>query len=309
MLPAATDRRVAEGLALGFAAAAMWASYFVYARAGVVAGLQAQDIVLLRIGVAGTLMAAWLGWRGRAALLGLGGIGWRRGAALAVCVGPGFIMLGSGGYHFAPLSHGAVLQPATVTLVGIALSVVVLGERAGARRLWGAALVLAGLALIAAARGGATGPQAWIGDLMFVGAGLMWSVFTVLLRLWRLPGLEATAALSIVSALVAVPAFFALDSVDRIAALPPAALAVQVVVQGVLAGILALAAFGAAVARLGAARGAMFGAAVPVIALAMGMPLAGEVPLAQEALGALVVTAGLAMALSAAPTAPGSPLA
>lgn len=59
----------------------------------------------------------------------VGGVGWGRAAALALFAGPLFIALGVGGYAFAPLAHGAVIQPAALSLGAMAASSLIFGER------------------------------------------------------------------------------------------------------------------------------------------------------------------------------------
>ena len=53
-------------------------------------------------------------------------------------------------------------------------------------------------------------------------------------------------------------------------------LATQALVQGLLSGVVAVFAYGRAVARLGAARAAVFAAMVPAVAILLGIPVAGE---------------------------------
>lgn len=287
---------LARGALWGLAAVVMWGLYLAYARAGVATGLLPQDFVFLRYATAGAIMAVWLA---RHSPKTLGGVGWRRGAALAVFAGPLFIALGVGGYVHAPLSHGAVIQPSAIALGSMALAWLLFREPLTRGRLLGTAIIVAGLALIASTGGGTAGPDAWIGDLMFVGAGLFWVGFTLLLRHWGIGGIPATAAVSILSAALVVPAFAAFGSFERLAALDPGTLLTQIVVQGVFSGMLAVIAYGRAVEHLGAGRAALFPAMVPAAALLVGIPVAGEVPGPAEWAGALLAAAGLAVAMGA----------
>ncbi len=147
---------VQSGIALGLFAAAIWGSYLALSRAGITSGLQASDIAFIRYGVAGLIMLPWLLRQG---VSDLAGVGWRRSTMLAVLVGPPFILIGVGGYSFAPLAHGAVVQPAALTIGGLVLAMVVLRDRPTAARIAGTAVILAGLAVIA-------GPGLLTGDAM-----------------------------------------------------------------------------------------------------------------------------------------------
>ena len=288
------------GVGAGLAAVAMWGAYLAFARAGVNDGLGSFDFVALRYATAGAIMLPWLLWRGglgRGGLRDLAGVGWGRGAALALAAGPLFIALGVGGYAFAPLAHGAVIQPATLTVAGAALAWALLGERLGRHQVLGSAVILTGA--LAIARPGGAGGDAWVGDLMFVGAGLMFVAFTLLVRRWGVGPLPATAAVSVISAAAAVPAYLLLGEPSRLLALPTATLLTQVVVQGVLSGVLAIVAFTRAVQLLGAGRAALFPALVPAATLLIGIPVTGEVPSPADWAGMAVASLGLAIAVGA----------
>lgn len=107
-----------KGILLGFAAVVMWAANLAFARAGSNAGLLPQDFLVLRYGIAGLVMLPRLLLAG---VRDLGGVVWRRGIVLDLYAGPAFVLLGTGGFQFAPLSHAAVIQPSTATLVTMLL--------------------------------------------------------------------------------------------------------------------------------------------------------------------------------------------
>lgn len=275
-------------------AVACWAAYLVASRAGVAgAGLHAADFALLRFVPAGLLLLPLLLRRGIGTL---GGLGWRRGLALAGLAGPPFILLGAGGYAYAPLAHGAVLQPAAVTLGGAAFAWLLLGSRPSRWQAIGLPIMLAGLVLVAGT-GMMETAGAWRGDLMFLAAGALWAAFAVLLRRWQVDAWLATAVVAVLAAATVLPAFAALTDFGRLAALSSRSLVVQVLVQGVLSGVVAVWAFGRAVALLGPARAALFPGLVPVATVLAGIPLIGEWPLPLQIAGLCVATAGLLLAL------------
>lgn len=287
-----------KGVLYGLAAVAMWAGYLAFARAGVKAGLLPQDFILLRYGVAGLALLPWLLRHDPARLAG---VGWRRGLALALFAGPVFIALGVAGYRYAPLSHGAVMQPAALTLGSMAAGWLLFGERPGAARIAGIAIILGGLALIAGGAGSSAehADGVWRGDLLFIAAGSFWVAFTMLLRRWGVGALPATAAVAVVSAAVVIPAFLIWADPARLLALPPKMLVGQILVQGLGAGLFAVFSYGRAVEILGAGRAVLFPALVPAATLLLGLPVAGELPSVTELSGALATTLGLAVAMGA----------
>jgi drug/metabolite transporter (DMT)-like permease len=202
-------------------------------------------------------------------------------------------LAGASGFLFAPLSHGAVVQPAAITVAGLAFGALVLGDRLTRTRVAGAGVIVAGLALVAGPAAIDGGLRALVGDALFAFAGLMWAGFAVLSKRWGVSPIAATAVVSVLSAAIYDPLFLASRGADALLAQPPATLVQQVVVQGVLSGVVAVFAFGRAVELLGAARAAAFPALVPVVAILAGVPLTGELPYIVQAAGLLTVSLGL----------------
>lgn len=285
----------ATGIALGFVAAAIWGAYLAMAKAGVSAGLAASDIAFLRYGVAGLIMLPWLLANG---LRTCGGVGWARAVPLALLVGPLFILIGVGGYKFAPLAHGAVMQPAAVTIVSTVLAAAFLADKPTLGRVVGLGIMLSGLVIIAGPGLMVVGSMAPIGDGMFIAAGAMWAVFTVLTKRWRIAAIPATAAVSVLSAAVFVPGYLAFVGLERVLAAPPGMIFGQVIVQGALSGVVAVIAFAKTVELIGPARAAVFPALVPAVAVLLGIPLVGEIPTVLQISGLGVITIGLLFTLN-----------
>ncbi len=283
-----------KGVIYGLSAVAIWSVYLSFTRLAVSTTLTPNDVLLLRFGVAGLVVLPWVLIHG---LSTLGGVGWWRGFALAAAVGPLFIFTASAAFIYVPLAHGAVLQPSTAAMFSIIAAIVILGEKVTTNRIVGAIVIISGISLIATGSTTAVGPEAWKGYVLSVAAGLCWATFTILLRQWQVGGLAATAATSLLSALLVVPAFLAFDTFERLAALPVSALLVQMIVQGVLTGVLAIIAYGRAVACLGASGAALFPALVPAATLMSGIPITGEWPTPVEWTGAILATLGLSIAV------------
>ncbi len=130
------------GGAWGAVAVTIWGVYLALARAHVVQGTTPSDLAFVRYTVAGLLMLPWLLCQSPGTMAD---IGWRRAGVLTWLAGPLFILVGASGFLFAPLSHGAVVQPAAVTVAGLALGALVLSDRITRNRAAGAAVILAAL--------------------------------------------------------------------------------------------------------------------------------------------------------------------
>ena len=135
----------AAGIACGSGAALFWAAGFVAARHGISAGFSPADIVFHRFVWAGL---AFLPLLARVGLADLGGVGWMRGVALTLSGGPPLALFSYAGFLFVPLAHGGVIQPSCAALGGLLLATLVLKEKLPAQRAVGAAVIVAGLAVI-----------------------------------------------------------------------------------------------------------------------------------------------------------------
>ena len=287
---------LAFGYACGFAMAIGASVAFASARAGILGGLSADDMIFARFVVAGTVMLPFVAiWGFRS----LGGIGWPRGIALLLTGGPTFALLQTGGYAFAPLAHGAVIAPSTVTIVSTLVAGLMLGERLTRAHIVGAAVVVAGIVMISwqgIVQSG-QGDTTWIGDLLFFASSLFWAAFTILLRVWRLDALRATAGVCVLSGAVVAPGYLAIRGFEHLASLPFTALAFQGLTQGFVQAIFTMLAYSRAVAILGVSRAVLFPATVPAISILIGIPAIGEIPTLLQISGLLVVSAGLAVAI------------
>ena len=267
---------------------------FAVARAGILGGLGVPDLIFARFLVAGMVMLPLLV---RWGLPTLAGIGLRRAAILTALGGAPFALLQTGGYGFAPLAHGAVIAPSTVTIVSTIGAAIFLRERLGPAHLAGAAIVLLGIGLIGwdgiVQSTAKSGERAWIGDLMFFASSLLWAGFTLLLRHWRLSALRATAVVAVLSMMVATPVYLLWMGVGHLMALPFGTLAFQGLVQGGLQGVVTMVAYSQAVVLLGVSRAVLFPAIVPAVSVLIGIPIVGEIPGPLQIGGLVLVTIGL----------------
>lgn len=264
---------------------------FAAARAGILGGLLAVDMIFARFIVAGLIMLPLLV---RFGVRDLAGIGWRRALMLTFLGGAPFALLQTGGYGFAPLAHGAVIAPSTVTIVSTIGAALFLRERLSRNHLVGAAIVLGGIVLVG--WDGLVQPsdeRAWLGDLMFFVSSVLWAGFTLLLRHWRVPALRATAVVSVLSCLVATPVYLTAMGTAHLQALPLGSLAFQGLVQGGLQGAVTMVAYSQAVMLLGVSRAVLFPAIVPAVSVMLGIPIVGEIPSVLQVAGLGLVTLGL----------------
>ncbi|MCA1452198.1 DMT family transporter [Bradyrhizobium sp. BRP22] len=280
------------GVACGLGAALCWALGFVSTRHGLKVGFTPADLLMHRYMWSGI---AFLPLVLRAGLGNLCGIGWGRGLVLMVLGGPVMSIISYTGFLFVPLGHGSVIQPSCATLGGLFLATVLLKERISFSRVFGAVVIVGGLAVIGAESIGHIGPDGVLGDLIFVLTGLMFAVFAALLRRWSISAFSAATVISVLSLLL-LPVYAASGGLGRVVALGLGENALQAVGQGILAGPAALYLFAFSIQLLGVARAAVFPAMVPALTLLVGWLLLGEPPTALQATGLVLVLSGFYLA-------------
>ncbi len=282
------------GIAAGLFTVTIWGAYLAFSRAGISAGLSGADIAFIRITVASLLLSPIAINR---LLLGKNSFKWAHIAVLTFLIGPPFVIISAGGYVYAPLAHGAILTPAFLTIGGLIFARVLLADVITRQALIGVGVIIIGLLLVAGASFFEMSHTFLIGDMMFVVGGLMWALAASLQKKWSLQPVEIASFVSVLGAVIFVPYFLLTQSLSPIQKLSFDMFWFQVIVQGVLTGVVALFAFTKSVQLLGAARASLFPALVPGIAIMIGIPLTGEIPDTYQWIGLFIVTTGVVIAV------------
>jgi drug/metabolite transporter (DMT)-like permease len=291
---AARSSGVLIGALCGIASALAWAAGFVAAKHGVAIGFSPADLALHRFLWSGLLLMPLVL---RDGIGDLGGIGWKRGMTMSMLSGPPQAMLAYTGFMLVPLGHGTTIQPACAALSGLILATLLLGERPTVTRIIGGTTIIAGLLVIGAESITTIGSHGVGGDLLFATAGLFWAIFGILLRYWLVSGTRAVAAVGALSVLVYAPLYGVLVGYENLLRMSLAENLLQVVVQGLIAGVLPIFLFARAVVLLGAGRAATFPALVPGFSLIIGYLALGIVPSIAQLVGLGVVVIGFRFAL------------
>lgn len=286
---AAARSDILIGTLCGIGASLGWAAGFVAAKHGIAIGFSPADLAFHRFFWSSLLL---LPMALRAGLGDLGGIGWGRGLIMSVLAGPPQAIAAYTGFILVPLGHGTTIQPACAALFGLILATVVLHEHATARRIVGGATIVVGLLVFGAESVATIGSHGVGGDLLFVMAGLFWATFGILLRLWQVSGTRAIAVVAVLSLVVYAPLHATFIGYAGIMRMSLFENLLQVVVQGILAGVLPIYLYARAVMLLGAGRAATFPALVPGFALVIGYLTLGVVPSIAQVVGLAIVVVG-----------------
>ncbi len=281
-----------SGRLLGFlaalAACGIAAGWQISTRSGVITGLDPLDLALLRYGVPGlVLMPLWL-------KSGLLPKGLPRSLLAFMVLGAGlpFGLLVMVGAQFAPVSHMAVLLPGTMPLFVALLAHHFLSEALSGPRLLGFAFILGGVGLIGLDAVESFSLGTWKGDLILLIASLCWGIYSVAYRKSGLAPWTAAAVISGWSLLLVVP-FWLIAGGGRLFEADAASLGLQLLWQGILAGVLGLWVYGYAVRAIGATRAAAIGALVPAMAAIGGLLFLAEPLSLASAIGVACVSLGV----------------
>ena len=282
------------GTFCGTGAALAWAAGFVVAKHGISIGFSPADLALHRFLWSGLLL---MPLALRAGIKDLGGIGWGRGIVMSILSGPPQALVAYTGFILVPLGHGTTIQPATAALCGIILAAVVLRERPSAARILGGAAITAGLMVFGFESLMTIGTHGIGGDLLFAAAGAFWACFGILLRQWQISGTRVVAAVGALSVLVFAPLHAVLVGYDGIWRMGLMENLLQVVAQGIIAGVLPIFLFARAGTLLGAGRAATFPALVPGFSLIIGYLALGVIPSIAQLVGLAIVLIGFRLTM------------
>lgn len=277
---------------MGLGAAHIWAGWIVVSVHGLRNGLTHYDLTLLRFAVPAAVMSLWV------LRHGFGGLAWHRVLLLGGLVGLPHAMFVQAGLLSSTPAHAAILLPGTTPLFAALFGWTLLRERLTGSNTVGLVLIVLGVLTIGlAALTGAGAGFTMPGDLAFLGASLVWVFFTFGLAAWRIAPFQAVAVVSIVSTVVYLPIYLVfLDG--RLLEAPLSELALQGLYQGLIGILVAIALYSKCVELLGATRAALFTALTPALTALLAVPVLGEAPAWHEALGMVVVTIGMWLALN-----------
>ncbi len=279
------------GVSCALGAVIIWASWMAITRLGVTTSLSAQDVTMLRFGIAGLLLSPVILRKG----FSIKKLGLFRFLILVCGAGAPYSLVASSGLIYAPAAHAGILIPGVMPLFVAILAMLIFQEKFTKQRLTGYGLILGGLLVIAGIGSMTYQVSYFAGHMLMLSASLMWACYTLVLRQSQLDALHAAAIVAVSSMILFTPFYFFMNGFNIIH-LPMTDIAIQAGFQGIVATIFALYLFGKAISLLGAPLAASFGALVPVLAALIAIPILGEWPSILEWTGIGIVTGGVYLA-------------
>lgn len=272
----------------------IFAGWFVVTRFSVTRILNVWDLTALRYGIGAILLAPVL-------LRDLPPRAWRNGFVFAALWGAPFAALVALGVQMTSAGRAASVTPTLMPVFAGLLGWVLLRQPPGMIRLIGYAAIAAGLCGLVLTAAGGQGSPSLLGLALLALAAAMWAGYTLLLRGSGLNPMQSAALICFWSAIIFVPAYFALG-IGHLGQAPGTEIAIQGFYQGVLMSIVALIGFNRAVALLGPSAAAAMIALVPVVASLLAIVFLGERPTPAEGISIAFIVAGVLLATRPTPS-------
>lgn len=286
------NRKLIVGLLAALAAAGIGSGWQLASRHGVTTTLGPFELALLRYGIPGALLCPLLfktrhepqASRRALVLLVLGG-------------GLPFGLLVLAGARWAPAAHMGVFMAGSMPLFTALGAWLFKGEKVGGLRLLGLVCIGCGMVFFSVDNLGHAS-SSWRGDLLFLAAAMLWASYTLAFRHCGLTPWQGAAFVNGWSCVLLLPLVLAIGA-PRLQSAPWTDVVLQALGQGVLAGMLGLVVYTAAISRLGAPHASLSAALVPVMT-AIGAAWLLNEPITSAMVAALaMVVPGVALASGA----------
>lgn len=275
------------GVAAGIVVVFIWSGWLIVSKVGAESELTIFDMAALRFGISAVIalpiVVYFKPWKSMPI---------HRIAALAVLAGIPYVLISYAAFTLAPAAYGGVFMTGVLPAMTLALAWLWLGERPRYLQYAGTVLIVLGTILAAIDADNTAASQAWIGALLFLVAGFIFSVYLVLNRLWQVSTLQVLLSLSVVSGLIYMPVWF-LFLPSAMAETAPSQILLQAAYQGLLPNLIGLNLLAFAVRNVGPSVTAAIMSAVPGLGAILALLLLGEVLGTTTWLGILVLSLGI----------------
>jgi drug/metabolite transporter (DMT)-like permease len=206
-----------------------------------------------------------------------------------------FVLISLTGAKFAPVAHMGVLLASVMPVFTATLTWILYKEAITTSRIFGFGLIICGVGILGQSALSTLAYSTFAGDVLFLLAAALWAAYSIAFRTSGLSPWQGVAVVNTWSALFVIPLYLLFGS----KALPSASLndiLLQVVMQGIIAGLLGLVVYSIAIKHLGASRAAAFAALVPVLSAVGGSFVLGESLSAATVIAAALAAIGVLLA-------------
>ncbi|MEH6404261.1 MAG: DMT family transporter [Sneathiella sp.] len=259
---------------LGFLAAlavvVLWSGWIVTSRSGAQSPLTIYDMAALRYGISGLIalpiVLYFKPWRNMSL---------KRMIIVSQLPGIPYILVVYAAFTYAPASHGGVFMNGILPVLTLALMWIWIKEKPQKYQMVGTILILLGCAIAAMDGSDTASGTAWIGDILFILAGLSFALYMITARHWGVTSMQVLFCSSVINGAIFVPLWLAFLPTGMYEA-TYAEIGLQALYQGVLATLFGMVLVAYASRNIGAAATAAVMSAVPAISALLGSQILGE---------------------------------
>lgn len=210
---------------------------------------------------------------------------------LTTCLGCPYMLLVASGMQFAPAAHGASIINGALVLASAFFSYLFIKEKPTAAKFVGLLFIIMGLILLTSYRVNSFNR----GHFLFMAGGILWGLYSVLVKKWKADPLHATAIVGTLSAIFYLPIYLVFLKSDVNLAASSALM--HGIYQGVFASGIALFLFSYGVSILGASTASLYMPIVPVLTTILAGVILHEWPSRIEAGAIVLIVVGFTIAI------------
>lgn len=267
-----TPKQQIFGLGAAIITVFIWSSYFLSLRIGALTPLTLVELTFFRYAIPGLLLLPVfiksLKDYSRVPVLYL----------LGIMIGSGlpFFLFSAYGMQLTQVAYGSTLIPGTVPLFVTLIAVIIYKQPLPTFRQFGLLGICVGIVALIIPVKSSLESKLLLGQGVFIVCAFLWAIFTISIRQSRLSPLKVAALAALPNGLV-ITLWIAITNPNLgYMALPVSAVLGQVMVQGILVGILSGLCFSTAIMRIGAEKTSAIGAATPALATFLATIMLGE---------------------------------
>lgn len=280
------NRKLVNGIGYGFLTVISWGVLNVTTHDALSRGFLPNDLTMLRYCVAAIICLPLMAISFRHTIHRSH---WLRAAVFALLAGPLYGWLVNKGMQLTPLSYASVMVP-TFTMITTVLLLSTQGEKINKAQVIGIFVIVCGLYLLTNHSLNVT-PHSHLGVVSFFLAGLAWSLFTILLRRWKVELVSTIFMMNIVSGCIYFP-FYLYNAHSDLSSQPMTLWLTQTFVQSVLASIIVVFTFARTVRYLGATVSSTLPALIPLVSISIASLWFGQQITNSEKLALTTITFG-----------------
>ncbi|EPF70418.1 DMT family transporter [Acinetobacter rudis] len=248
----------------------IWGGFTITSRLNAVWHISPWDITAFRFGLAFLILFPILLIRKDTAFL------WHKEPfILALIGGVAYCLVSYSAFHYAPAAHAAIFLNGFLPLC-TAVAAYILFKEPFERDTWiSVVIMLSAIVIMSYLMYRSTGTAFGLGDLLFFTSAVLWAVFTVLLRHWKLSAWHSMTSVAIWSAIIYLPIYL-LFLPHQYQQVQPMHMLMQTLFHGIFVVMVATMAYVEAIKRLGAFKTGSIVTLAPFIAAVVAVPLLNE---------------------------------